>query len=151
MKLTYHEKFMKKALKAASIAEKNGDVPIGCVIVKNGNVVSVGWNRREQLQDALGHAEIMAIQRACKKLGSWRLDGCDIYVTLEPCPMCAGAIIQARLNRLFIGTMDMKTGAAGSVVDLFHGNKFNHFVEVNLGVLREPCANLLSAFFQKLR
>ena len=150
-KYAYHEHFMKKALRCAKIAEKAGDVPVGCLIVKEGKIISVGLNMREMHNDVTEHAEMVALRRACDKLGDWRLTGCDMYVTLEPCPMCAGAILQSRIGRLFIGAVDLNLGAAGSKIDLFNHNLFNHNIEVNLGVLLEECSSQIKDFFKAKR
>jgi tRNA(adenine34) deaminase len=143
--------FMNEALKEAKKAYDKGECPIGAVIVKDGVIVSRGYNEKELKKDPTAHAEISAIKKACKNLNAWRLNDCDMYVTLEPCPMCAGAIIQSRIGRLFIGTLDFKSGAAGSVVDLLKVPEFNHKVEVTYGILSEECSNILKNFFKKLR
>lgn len=141
---------MKHAMTRAKAAAALGEVPIGAVIVKDGKIVSSGKNMREIKANALLHAEITAIDRACKRLGAWRLCGCTLYVTLEPCPMCAGAIINSRISRVVFGAYDMKAGAFGSVMDM---NSFalNHKCEVEGGVLENDCAALLSGFFSELR
>jgi tRNA(adenine34) deaminase len=146
-----HEKFMKEALKEAKKAFKKDEAPIGAVIVHEGRIVARGHNERELKQDSTLHAEMTAIRRACKKLGTWRLNDCDMYVTLEPCTMCAGAIIQARIGRLYIGAHDPKAGAAGSVINVFGVEGFNHRVEVYCGVLEEECSAILKDFFRELR
>ena len=143
------EKFMRRALACAKKAAVMGEVPVGAVIVRNGTVVSTGYNRRETDKNALRHAEITAIDRACKKLGGWRLWECDIYVTLEPCPMCAGAIINSRIRNVYIGAPDEKNGAMGSVMTL--QNAFTHRPSVFHGILENECAALLSEFFAELR
>ncbi len=143
--------YMKYALREAQKAYIKEEAPIGAVIVKDGQIIARAHNLREKKGDATAHAEILAIQKACKKLGGWRLNDCDMYVTLEPCPMCAGAIIQSRIERLFIGTTDPKAGAAGSVVDLFNVDTFNHKVEVSTGLLQEECSEILKQFFRELR
>ena len=142
--------FMKKAISRAKAAGKAGEVPIGAVLVKDGRIVSSGRNTREKSCNALHHAELIAIDRACKKTGAWRLEDSTLYVTMEPCPMCAGAIINARVKRVVFGCYDSKAGVYGSVLDLrqYH---FNHFYEVTGGVLEEECARLLSDFFADLR
>lgn len=145
------EFFMNKALQQAQKAYKKGEVPVGSVIVADGKVVSRGYNERELKNSALKHAEITAIERACKKRKSWRLDECDLYVTLEPCPMCAGAIIQARIRNVFFGTHDPKAGAAGSVTDLFKKGLFNHDVTVYGNVMEKECSQILKHFFSSLR
>lgn len=143
--------FMKEALKEANKAYKKEETPVGAVIVKDGIVIARGHNEKEMKNDPTLHAEISAIRKACKKLDTWRLNDCDMYVTLEPCAMCAGAIIQARVGRLFIGTPDPKAGAVGSVVDLLGVEKFNHKVEVSYGLLMEECSKILKDFFRELR
>lgn len=144
-------KFMKAAYKEAEKAYKGGDVPIGCVIVQNGRIIARGHNRRNQDKSALSHAEITAIRRACRKTGDWRLEDVELYVTLEPCPMCAGAIVQARIPRVVIGCMNPKAGCAGSVINLLNMEGFNHQVEVEYGVWGEESSVLLSKFFKELR
>ena len=143
------EKFMRRALLCAKKAAMIGEVPVGAVIVRNGTVVSTGYNRRETDKNALRHAEITAIDRACKKLGGWRLWECDIYVTLEPCPMCAGAIINSRIRNVYIGAPDKKNGAMGSVTAL--QNSFTHKPSVFHGILADECSAVLSDFFSELR
>jgi tRNA(adenine34) deaminase len=142
--------FMDAALELAREAAAEGEVPVGCVIVRNGKIVGRGRNRRETGKTALGHGEIEAIADACRNLGGWRLWDCTLYVTLEPCPMCAGAIINARIPRVVYGASDRKCGATGSVCNLF-SMQFNHHPKVEMGILEEECANLLSDFFAKLR
>lgn len=142
--------FMKEALKRARAAYKVGEVPIGAIIVKDGEIVSVGRNMRENKKNALHHAEIIAIDRACKKLGAWRLCDCTLYVTMEPCPMCAGAIVNSRIKRVVYGCYDKKAGAYGSVFNLLD-YPLNHKYEVVGGILEEKCANILSQFFAELR
>jgi len=142
--------FMKRAIACAKRAASRDEVPVGAVIVKDGVVVATGSNMRERATDAVAHAELIAIRRACKKLGRWRLSDCDLYVTLEPCPMCAGAAINARLRRVVFGAYDQKAGALGTVVDL-NSFRFNHLLDVQGGVMEERCAKLLSDFFRKLR
>lgn len=146
-----HERFMLCALKEAEKARKIGESPVGAVIVKDGTIIARGHNERETKNDTTLHAEMTAIRNACKKLGTWRLNGCDLYVTLEPCTMCAGAIIQARIQNLYIGTSDLKAGAAGSVIDVFRVDAFNHRVEVSWGILEEQCSSILKDFFRELR
>lgn len=148
---TCNEKFMLKALKQAELAFSQGEAAVGAIIVKDGTIISRGHNRKEAKLDVTSHAEIEAIKKAAKKLGTWRLEGCDMYVTLEPCPMCAGAIIQSRIKTLYIGAMDNRAGAAGSVVDLFREPRFNHRVDVVMGLLHEKCTQLLKNFFLELR
>ncbi len=142
--------FMLIATEQAKIAAAEGEVPVGAVVVRNGEVVSVGRNRREKDKNALAHAELEAISLACKKLGGWRLWECDLYVTLEPCPMCTGAIINSRIRRLVYGAKDMKAGSCESVINLFD-LPYNHKPEVVSGVMAEECAALLSDFFSQLR
>ena len=145
------EKFMKEALKEAKKAYKKLEVPVGCVIVKDGKIIARGHNLKETKKDTTKHAEIIAIQKASKKLEAWRLLDCDMYVTLEPCSMCAGAIINSRIRNLYIGTLDQKTGAAGSVLNLFEDFTFNHKVTVETGILQEQCEKILKDFFKELR
>ena len=142
--------FMDAALELAREAAREGEVPVGCVIVRNGEIVGRGRNRRETGRTALGHAEIEAIDQACRTLGGWRLWECTLYVTLEPCPMCAGAIIGARIPRVVYGAKDTKSGACGSVCNLF-SMAFNHHPQVETGVRQEECTRLLTEFFQQLR
>ena len=145
------EKFMKEALKEAEKAYKKLEVPVGAVIVKDGKIIARGHNQKETKTDTTKHAEIIAIQKASKKLKAWRLLDCEMYVTLEPCAMCAGAIINSRIKKVYIGTMDEKTGACGSVLNLFKDFKFNHTVELETGILQEDCEKLLKDFFKTLR
>lgn len=145
------ERYMKMAIDQAFIAEENGDVPIGCVIVYEGRVVAKAYNQREQLQDPTAHAEIIALTQAAQAVGSWRLGGCTIYVTLEPCPMCAGALVLGRLDRLVYGTDDPKTGAVKSLYNIVQDPRLNHRLEVASGVLAEDCRTQLQAFFQRRR
>lgn len=142
--------FMEEALKLAREAYAEGEVPVGCVIVRKGQIVGRGRNRREGDKTALGHAEIEAISQACRELGGWRLWDCTLYVTLEPCPMCAGAIVNARISRVVFGASDRKCGACGSVCDLFSMD-FNHHPQVEKGVLEEESGQLLGQFFRELR
>lgn len=144
------EKFMRRALELAAEAARNGEAPVGCVIVKNGKIIAEGENRRERDTSAVAHAEILAIDSACRALGSWRLSECEMYVTLEPCPMCAGAIINSRLGTLIYGARDIKGGAAGGVLDLFY-ERFNHRPKVYPGLLADECAALMQDFFSSLR
>ena len=144
------ELFMKEALKLAKEAFDDGEVPVGCVVVRKGEIVGRGRNRREGVKNALAHAEMEAINDACRNLGGWRLWECTLYVTLEPCPMCAGAIVNARIPRVVYGASDSKCGAVRSVCGLFD-MKFNHHPAVEAGVLKEECGQLLTQFFQKLR
>ncbi len=143
-------KFMEQALALAGEAAADGEVPVGCVIVRNGEIVGRGRNRRETDRTALGHAEIEAIEQACESLGGWRLWECTLYVTLEPCPMCAGAIINARIPRVVYGASDSKCGACGSVCDLFSMD-FNHRPQVEKGLMEAQCSALLTEFFKNLR
>lgn len=141
---------MKKALHYARLAAKRGETPVGAVIVRDGEIVSWGYNRRESDKNALKHAEIMAIDRACRKLGGWRLWQCEMYVTLEPCPMCAGAIINSRLKKVYFGAYDKKAGCFGSVTDM-NALPFNHHPEIEGGVMAEECSAVISDFFRELR
>ncbi|NLJ57256.1 MAG: nucleoside deaminase [Tissierellia bacterium] len=145
------ERYMREALKEAYKAYEINEVPIGVVIVRKGEIVGRGYNQKETLKDATLHGEILAIKNACNNLGGWRLPGCTMYVTLEPCPMCAGAIVNARIERLVIGAKDLKTGACGSVLDITNHKKLNHQPEVIFGVLEEDCSQLIKDFFIKLR
>ena len=145
------EKFMKEALKEAKKAYDKLEVPVGAVIVKDGKIIARAHNLKETKADTTKHAEILAIQKASKKLQSWRLLECEMYITLEPCSMCAGAIIQSRIKKIYIGTLDEKTGAAGSVLNLFEDYTFNHKVEVEKGILQESCEEILKEFFKLLR
>jgi tRNA(adenine34) deaminase len=139
------------AIDAALVAEENGDVPIGAVIVHEGRVIAKAYNQREQLKDPTAHAEIIALTQAAAALGLWRLHGGTIYVTLEPCPMCAGALVLARLDRLVYGCPDPKTGACGSLYDIVRDGRLNHRLEVTAGVLADDCAGLLQDFFKQRR
>ena len=143
-------KYMMEAIALAVESEKEGEVPVGAVIVKDGEIIARGRNRRETEKNALCHAEIEAINEACKTLGGWRLFGCDLYVTLEPCPMCAGAIINSRIKTVYFGAYDNKAGSFGSVAD-FNRIPYNHKPEIIEGVMEEECSKLLSDFFKKLR
>lgn len=145
------EKYMREAIRQAKKAEALGDVPIGCVIEYQGKIIGRGYNRRMADKTVLAHAEIIAIRKACKKIGDWRLEDCTMYVTLEPCPMCAGAIVQARIPRVVIGCMNPKAGCAGSVLDMLHEKGFNHQVETEIGVCEDACSRMLSEFFKNLR
>ena len=146
-----NKEFMQEAIKEAKIAALNNEVPVGAVIVKDGKIIAKGRNMREEKQNALSHAEIEAINNACKILNSWRLDDCEMYVTLEPCTMCAGAIINSRIKKVYVGTRDEKTGAVGSVLNLFEDYTFNHKVESETGILKEECEDILKKFFKELR
>ena len=145
------EKYMRAAIGQARKAGAIGEVPIGCVIVYEDKIIARGYNRRTIDKNVLSHAEIIAIKKACKKMGDWRLEDCTMYVTLEPCPMCAGAIVQARIPKIVIGCMNPKAGCAGSVLDLLHEDGFNHQVEMESGVLEEECSRLMKDFFKALR
>ena len=149
--MTLEEKNMKAAIKQARKAEALGEVPMGCVIEYEGKIIARGYNRSIVDKTVLAHAEILAIRKACRRMGDWRLEGCTMYVTLEPCPMCAGAIVQARIPKVVIGCMNPKAGCAGSVLDMFHEPGFNHQVEVESGVLQEECSQMLTEFFKDLR
>lgn len=149
--MTNQEKFMKEALKEAKKAYEKEEIPVGAIIVKDNKIIARAYNVKEEKKDTTKHAEIIAIQKASKKLESWRLTDCDIYVTLEPCSMCAGALIQSRIRKVYIGTMDKKTGACGSVLNLLENYKFNHKVEVENGILEEECEKILKEFFKELR
>lgn len=150
-KLTEEERCMREAVRQAKKAWKLGEVPIGCVIVYEGKIIGRGYNRRTTDGNVLAHAEIIAIRKACRAMGDWRLEGCTMYVTLEPCPMCAGAIVQARIPKVVIGCMNPKAGCAGSVLDLLHEDSFNHQVETEVGMLGEECSQMLKDFFRELR
>ena len=143
--------YMKEDLKQAKKAYAIGEVPIGCVIVYEDKIIARGYNRRTIDKSTLEHAEIRAIRRACRVIDDWRLEGCTMYVTLEPCPMCAGAIIQARIPKVVIGCMNPKAGCAGSIIDMMHVDKFNHQAEVETGVMEEECSELMKQFFRELR
>lgn len=145
------EKYMKEALKEAKKAYDKLEIPVGAVIVKQGKIIARAHNQKETKFDTTKHAEILAIQKASKKLGSWRLLDCEMYVTLEPCSMCAGALINSRIKKVYIGTMDEKTGAVGSVLNLLDDYKFNHEVEFETGILQKECEKLLKDFFKDLR
>ena len=146
-----HEWFMHEALKEAKKAYGKDETPVGAVIVHNGIIISRGHNEKELKSDATMHAEITAIKKASRKICSWRLNECDMYVTLEPCAMCAGALIQARLRKVYIATADPKAGAAGSVLNLLNVPKFNHQVEMEYGILEEECSSILKDFFREIR
>lgn len=150
-KLSLDEKYMKEALKQAKKAAVIDEVPIGCVIVHGDKIIARGYNRRNKEGSTLAHAEIIAIKKASRKLNDWRLEECTMYVTLEPCPMCAGAIVQARIPKVVIGAMNPKAGCAGSILDMFQVREFNHQVEKVSGVLEEECSNIMTEFFRKLR
>ncbi len=145
------ERFMKEAIKQAKKAYKIDEVPIGCVIVYEDKIIARAYNKRNYKKSTLAHAELLAITKASKVLNDWRLEGCTMYVTLEPCQMCAGAIVQSRLDKVVIGCMNPKAGCAGSVINLLDMKGFNHQVEVEKGVMEEECSNLLQQFFKELR
>lgn len=145
------EYFMKEALKEAKKAYKKLEVPVGAVIVKDDKIIARAYNKKEEKNSPIMHAEIIAIEKACKKLNNWRLTGCRMYVTLEPCPMCAGAIINSRIDKIYIGTQDPKTGACGSKINLLQECKFDTSVEIENGVLQEECQNILKKFFREIR
>lgn len=145
------EKYMKEALKEAQKAYKKLEVPVGAIIVKDNKIIARAYNQREKDKMSINHAEILAIKRACKKLKNWRLIDCEMYVTLEPCPMCAGAIINSRINKIYIGTMDKKTGACGSKLNLLQDYCFDIAVDVETGIMEEECKMILKNFFKELR
>ena len=149
--MTDDEKFMKAAITQAKKAYAIDEVPIGCVIVQNGKIIARGYIRRNIDKNALAHAELAAIKKASKKTGDWRLEDCTLYVTLEPCQMCAGAIVQSRIKRVVIASMNAKAGCAGSILNLLQMSEFNHQVEITRGVLEEECSGMLSQFFRELR
>ena len=149
--MNQHEKYMNGALKLAKKAYTLGEVPIGCVIVYEGKIIGRGYNRRKTDKNTLAHAEITAINKASKKMGDWRLEGCTLYVTLEPCQMCAGAIVQARIPTVYMGCMNPKAGCAGSILNILNMPEFNHQVEVFSGILEEECSEILKSFFKELR
>lgn len=149
--MTADEKFMKAAITQARKAYAIDEVPIGCVIVQNDKIIARGYNRRNIDKNTLAHAELSAIRKASKKTGDWRLEDCMMYVTLEPCQMCAGAIVQSRMKRVVIGSMNAKAGCAGSILNLLQMQQFNHQVEITRGVREEECSQMLSQFFRELR
>ena len=149
--MTEQEKYMKEAIRQAKKARALEEVPIGCVIVSGGKIIARGYNRRNTDKNTLSHAELNALRRASKKLGDWRLEGCTMYVTLEPCQMCAGALVQSRIDEVVIGSMNPKAGCAGSVLNLLEVEGFNHKVKITRGVLEEECSTMLSDFFKELR
>ena len=148
---TEDEKYMRQAMKQAIKAYELEEVPIGCIIVYEGKIIARAYNRRNTDKNALAHAEIEAIRKASKKMGDWRLEGCTMYVTLEPCQMCAGAIVQSRMTNVVIGSMNKKAGCAGSVLNILEMPEFNHQVKVTRGVLENECGSMLSDFFRELR
>lgn len=151
MRLTEEEKYMKEAIRQAHKAWKLQEVPIGCVIVRDGKIIARGYNRRNTDKNTLAHAELLAIRRASRAVGDWRLEECTMYITLEPCQMCAGAIVQARIPRVVIGSRNPKAGCAGSILNLLQVPAFNHQVELTEGVLEAECSAMLTDFFRELR
>lgn len=149
--MTEQERYMKEAIRQAKKAEVLEEVPIGCVIVHEGKIIARGYNRRNTDKNTLSHAELNAIRKASRKLGDWRLEGCTMYVTLEPCQMCSGALVQSRIDEVVIGCMNPKAGCAGSVMNLLQIEGFNHQVKITEGVLEEECSEMLSIFFRELR
>ena len=145
------EKYMKEAIRQAKKAYALGEVPIGCVIVYEGKIIGRGYNRRNTDKSTLAHAEISAIKKASKVIGDWRLEDCTMYVTLEPCQMCSGAIVQSRMKKVVIGCMNPKAGCAGSILNLLQMEEFNHQVELEIGVLGEECSAMMKQFFKELR
>lgn len=146
-----NEKWMKEAIKQAKKATQKDEVPIGCVIVKDDQIIARAYNKREMKQCSTAHAEILAIEKACKKLGSWRLEDCDLYVTLEPCPMCSGAIIQSRIRNVIFGAYDPKGGCMGSNMNINDVRGFNHYPDIEGGILQDECSRLLKEFFKAKR
>ncbi|MBO5485688.1 MAG: tRNA adenosine(34) deaminase TadA [Eubacterium sp.] len=149
--MTQDERYMKEAIKQAKRAYRREETPIGCVIVHENKIIARGYNKRNWKKNTLAHAEILAIHKASKVLGDWRLEDCTMYVTLEPCPMCAGAIVQARIPKVVVGSMNPKAGCAGSVMNLLQTEGFNHQAELIRGVLGEECSTLMTSFFKELR
>lgn len=149
--LTREEKFMKEAVRQAKKALALGEVPIGCVIVYNDKIIGRGYNRRITDKNTLSHAELNAIRKASKTLGDWRLDNCEMFITLEPCQMCSGAIVQSRIKKVYIGTMNPKAGCAGSILNLLQIPKFNHQVDIETNILHDECSSMLTSFFKELR
>ncbi len=146
-----NERYMREALKEARKAIRLGEVPIGCVIVYQDKIIGRGYNKRNTRKTTLAHAELIAIQKASKAMGDWRLEDCTMYVTLEPCQMCSGAIVQARIKKVVVGTMNPKAGCAGSILNILQMKEFNHQVELETGVLEKECTQVLQAFFKDLR
>ena len=146
-----NERFMRLALAQADIAENNGDVPIGRIITHQNSIIAKSYNQREQLQDPTAHAEIIALTQAAAAIGSWRLHGCTIFVTLEPCSMCAGALVLARIDKLVFGCNDPKTGACGSLYNIVQDQRLNHRINITSGILQEQCSHQLKSFFSKKR
>jgi tRNA(adenine34) deaminase len=151
MESIVHEKYMKEAIKQARKAYRLNEVPIGCVIVYEDKIIARAYNKRNTKKNTLAHAEIIAINKASKVIGDWRLEDCSMYITLEPCPMCAGAIVQSRMKDVIVGSMNPKAGCAGSVINLLQMESFNHQVQLELGILEEECSNMLKEFFKELR
>lgn len=149
--MNQNEKYMKEAIRQAKKAYALGEVPIGCVIVYEGKIIGRGYNRRTIDKNTLAHAEMIAIKKASKKMDDWRLEDCTMYVTMEPCQMCSGAIVQSRMKKVVIGCMNPKAGCAGSILNLLQMEEFNHQVELEIGVLEEECSNLMKNFFKELR
>ena len=149
--MTREEKYMKEAIKQAKKAYAIGEVPIGCVIVCENEIIGRGYNRRITDKNTLSHAELNAIKKASKKLNDWRLDNCEMFITLEPCQMCSGAIVQSRIKKVYIGSMNPKAGCAGSILNLLQVPQFNHQVEIETGILAEDCSQMLKQFFRELR
>ena len=149
--MTQEERYMKEAMKQAKRAYAIGDVPIGCVIVYEDKIIARGYNKRNKNKTTLAHAELLAMAKASKKLGDWRLEGCTMYVTLEPCQMCAGAIVQSRIPRVVVGCMNPKAGCTGSILNLLDIQAFNHQADLTTGVLEEECSQLMKQFFRELR
>lgn len=149
--MSENEKYMREAIKQARKAYAIGEVPIGCVIVYEGKIIGRGYNRRTIDKNPLAHAELIAIKKASKKMGDWRLEDCTLYVTLEPCQMCSGAIVQARIKKVVVGCMNPKAGCAGSILNLLQVEQFNHQVELETGVLQEECSLMMKNFFKELR
>lgn len=150
IKMNSKEKFMREALKEAKKAYKKEEIPVGAIIVKDGVIIARGHNLKEKKNSSIAHAEILAIEKANKKLKAWRLENCEMYITLEPCMMCMGAIINSRIKKIYIGTMDPKTGSCESVIDI-KDYKFNHVVEIETGILKDECEYILKDFFKMLR
>ncbi len=150
-RLSEEERYMREAIRQAQKAYRLGEVPIGCVIVYKDKIIGRGYNRRNTDKSTLAHAEIIAIRKASKVIGDWRLEGCTMYVTLEPCQMCAGAIVQARISRVVMACMNPKAGCAGSVLNILDMSEFNHQVEIVRGVLEQECSQMLKVFFKELR
>lgn len=149
--MNVNEKYMKEALKQAGKAYRLGEVPIGCVIVYQDKIIGRGYNKRNTKKTTLAHAELIAIEKASKAMGDWRLEDCTMYVTLEPCQMCAGAIVQARIKQVVVGTMNPKAGCAGSILNLLQMQEFNHQVELVTGIMEKECTKILQDFFKELR